>query len=130
MVTLKYLILTIIGFFCLNSVKAQASGCLKFKQGKFKMIYNEKLLIIKRDATHQYEYYNNSNVPISYKIKWIGNCSYILKPDANNFKRFPNTPKNAFITVNIISYNKNTYKIKAISNFSPLVLESEITKIN
>ncbi|CAH0229492.1 hypothetical protein SRABI27_02437 [Pedobacter sp. Bi27] len=94
------------------------------------MIYNEKLLIIKRDATHQYEYYDNSTVPISYKIKWISNCSYILKPDANNFKRFPNTPKNALITVNIISYSRDTYKIKAISNFSPLALESEITKIN
>jgi len=128
-VILKHFILTIVGFFFFNSVKAQTSDCLKFKQGKFKMIYNGKLLIIKRDATHQYEYYDGSTVPNSYSIEWISNCSYTLKPDANNFKRFPNTPKNALITVNIISYSGNAYKISATSNFSSLILKSEITKI-
>jgi len=128
-VTLKYFVFTIIGFLFFNSIKAQTSDCLKFKQGKFKMMYNGKLLIIKRDATHQYEYYSNSTLPTSYNIKWISNCSYTLKPDANNFKRFPNTPQNAIITVKIISYSGNAYKIRATSNFSPLVLKGEITKI-
>ncbi len=94
------------------------------------MIYNGKLLIIKRNANHQYEYYDNATVPTSYNIKWISNCSYTLKPETNNFKKFPNTPQNALITVNIISYSGNTYKIKATSNFSPMILKSEITKIN
>lgn len=128
--TLKYLVLTIIGLSFFNSVKAQISDCLKFKHGKFNMVYNGKLLVIKRDATHQYEYYDGSTVPNSYSIQWISNCSYTLKPDADNYKRFPNTPKNALITVNIISYSRNTYKIKATSNFSSQVLKSEITKIN
>ena len=70
------------------------------------MVWKTGELTIKRNATHQYEYYDNSTDPISYKIKWNTDCSYTLKPEVNNFKRFPNIPKNASITVNIISYNK------------------------
>ncbi|MBC6112954.1 hypothetical protein ACFOG5_09910 [Pedobacter fastidiosus] len=111
------------------TAKAQSSDCLRFRIGKFKMIYQGKSLIINRDANHQYEYYDDNKLPIEYKIKWISNCSYTLQPD-KTILRFSNISKSALITVKIISYSGNTYKIKATSNFNKQVLESEITKIN
>jgi hypothetical protein len=105
-----------------------SNECKKFHEGTFKMMFEGKLIIIKRNANKQFEYYDNSKTPASFYIKWLDDCSYTLRPDVSHFKKYPQTPKNALVTVKIVSSSPNSYHIKATSNFSSLVLD-EVSKI-
>lgn len=103
--------------------------CKKFHEGTFKMAAGEKSVVIKRYAGKQLEYFDDAELPMSFDVTWIDDCSYTLRPDSLTLIKNPEIPKNSILTVKILRSSKNSYQIEARSNFSSTVLRDEVYKI-
>ena len=112
-----------------NSALGQKLDCEHFKNGIFKMTDKGNTTIITRSGAKQTEVLNGSNKPTSYKVKWLNECTYVLIPNQDVFDKYPELPKNALLTVRIISTTDSTYTQTSSSNFSDLVFTSRVTKI-
>jgi len=96
---------------------AQAINCKKFKNGTFKMTYQGKSGIIKRNGNTQDEYFDGSKIPtMSFTVKWLDECTYTLDPTAATRKRNPAIPKDGIMTVKITKTTANSYFCAASFN--------------
>jgi hypothetical protein len=119
-----------IGIFSLNAT-AQNVNCKKFRNGTFKMDYNGKKGIVKRNGDVQEEFLNGSGTPtFSFKVKWLNDCTYTLDPTATTRKDHPDIPKDATMTVHITKTTANSYSYTARYAFDKKnVYESELILI-
>lgn len=101
--------------------------CQKFRNGKFKMIFNGHTTIITRSGNIQIE--RREGVENTLNVKWADDCTYILTPTKEMLKKSPETPKDAFVKVEITKVNKDSYVQSSTSNFSDKVLTAEIFRI-
>jgi hypothetical protein len=125
----KSLLLIPICTLSLFMVIAQSMDCTKFRNGTFKMVNDGTTTIIERNGNKQLEFYNGSKAPTSLIVNWVDDCTYTLKPTEETLKKLPGIPKEALLTVKIIKVSNNTYIQTSTSNFSELVLTSEVIKI-
>jgi len=107
---------------------AQSTNCKKFKNGTFKMTYQGKSGIIKRNGNIQDEYFDGSKIPtMSFTVKWLNDCTYTLDPTAATRKKNPAIPKDGIMTVKITKTTANSYFCAASFNFEKnKIYESEM----
>jgi hypothetical protein len=108
---------------------SQEVDCKNFRNGTFKLVNEGLITIIKRSGTHQTEIFNNSKIPTEYFVEWIDDCTYTLKPKEATFKKYPDIPKGAQLTVKIFRTTKNSYVQTSTSNFNEMSVTSEVIKI-
>ncbi|MES2730369.1 MAG: hypothetical protein V4714_01430 [Bacteroidota bacterium] len=126
---MKHLFLLIIISFATLNTFAQDLSCKKFRNGTFKLMNENRITIIKRAGSEQLEYFNGSKTPTSYSVSWLDDCTYVLRPKAEVFKKYPGMPKDAALTVKIIKTTANSYTQTTTSNFSDNVLTGEVIRI-
>lgn len=114
---------------CAIKTYAQSIDCKTFKNGKFKIETQGHITIIERSGSNQLEFFDGAKVPTSFTVNWVDNCTYTLTPHADVFKKYPNTPKNAMLTVKITKTTNNSYTQTSTANFSKGSFTSEVTKI-
>lgn len=129
MSNLKTLIPTFAFLILFNYASAQSANCRKMREGVFKMVTQGIPTIIKRYKDYQLEYFNNSNKPVSFKVQWIDDCTYTLKPNASAFLKYPQIPKNALLTVKITKTYEKGYTMKTTANFNDKTMVGEVTKV-
>jgi hypothetical protein len=86
-----------------NIILGQKLDCKHLKNGTFKLIDGGNTTIITRLGATQTEVYKGSNKPTSFKVKWLNECAYVLIPNQDVFDEYPEMPRNALLTVRIIS---------------------------
>ncbi|MGF7079478.1 hypothetical protein ABIB50_001821 [Mucilaginibacter sp. UYCu711] len=110
-------------------VQAQSVNCKNFKIGTFKLIDKNHTTIIKRFGTTQKEYFDGAKIPTTYHVKWSDDCTYILIPSSDFFKKYPDTPKDARLTVHITKITNNRCTIVSSANFVAQVVTNELMKV-
>jgi hypothetical protein len=110
-------------------VQAQSVNCNNFKTGSFKLIDGTHTTIIERFGTTQKEYFDGAKNPTTYQVKWIDDCTYILIPSSDFFKKYPDTPKDARLTVHITKTTNNRCTIVSSANFVAQVVTNELIKV-
>ena len=103
------------------------SDCQKFRNGKFKMIFDGHTTIITRSGNTQIE--RREGVESTLNVKWANDCTYILTPTKETLKKLPEIPKDAFVKVEIRKVNEDSYVQSSTSSFSDKVLSAEIFRI-
>ncbi len=126
------LLLTVLTIIILSAsgLKAQSTNCEKFKNGTFRLTFDGQISVIKRAGVNQLEFLNGETTPMTFAVNWIDGCTYTLKPKADFFKKFPDVPKDALLTVKIIATTENSYTQTSTSNFSEQVLTCEMVKMD
>ena len=109
--------------------KAQTLDCKRFKNGVFKISYNGNTDIVTRRGDMQTEVHNNTDTA-TFKVKWLGPCCYTLQPTQATFKKQPNLPKNATLTINITNTTANSYTMSISSNFFNGTQTCEMQKVD
>ncbi len=66
---------------------------------------------------------------MTFEVKWLDDCSYTLKPIEEWFTKHPQAPKNALVTVKVLSTSSNSYTQISSSNFASQTTTSEMIKI-
>jgi len=118
---------------CISTITyGQEMDCKKFKNGKFKIIDSEVgNSIIDRKGSKQIEYGERSKLKLEFRIKWLNDCSYTLE-----LKKVIENPKNIrlpegmILTIEILEIKENSYVQKTSSNFSDMVLKTELFAID
>jgi len=109
---------------------AQQPACKTVHTGTFQMKGSDGVTTrITRKGNQQTELMGNSTQQTDYTVEWLDDCTYVLIPGASVFAKYPETPKDARLTVRIIRVGKEGYSIEATSNFSNAVMRSEVTKV-
>ncbi|ARS40240.1 hypothetical protein CA265_11490 [Sphingobacteriaceae bacterium GW460-11-11-14-LB5] len=129
MLNSKTLIPSFVFLILFNFASAQSVNCRKMREGVFKMVTRGIPTTIKRYKNYQLEYFNNATKPITFKIQWIDDCTYTLKPDASAFLKYPQIPRNALITVRITKTYENGYTMKTTANFNNKTMVGEVIKV-
>jgi hypothetical protein len=124
-----YFSFTLIFLLITFKINAQSLNCENFKNGTFKIIDQGRTTIVKRSGSSQLEYFNGSRVPTHYTVRWVDDCTYILTPLEDVFKKYKNTPKNAILTNKITRTTKNSYTLISTFNFSTKIFTCEVFKI-
>lgn len=112
----------------LYSVSATSqSDCARFKNGFFKYeIKKYGTGYVRRLGDIQYEVLEGKTDTSSYHVKWIGDCTYTLRPTEKTFKKFNFLPHDAVLTVEIVETSKNSYTQTSSSNFAEGFITSEM----
>ena len=109
----------------------QENECIRFKNGKYKILDNRTgEFIIERKGSKQVEYGGESKLKLEFKVTWLNECIYTL--ELEKILENPNKmeiPKGMILTVEIIETKDKSYIQKSRSNLYDLVLESELIKI-
>lgn len=126
-----YLSISLIITALLTNACNQSPACSEFKNGTFKMIGKEgRVTIVKRYGASQKEYYDGSTIPTTFAVKWVNDCTYKLTPNADVFKKYPQTPRNAVLTVQIVKTKDKTCTVVTKFNFFPDTLIYQLLKID
>jgi Tfp pilus assembly protein PilF len=104
--------------------------CTSFKTGKFKINDEETgITLIERTTDFQIEENSKFGYRIKFKITWLSNCTYQLKPieDLANpdNKKLPSS----IVTCSITEKTKNGYIQVSSSDVSPLKISSELIRV-
>jgi hypothetical protein len=129
MSNLRTLIVSFVFLLLFNYASAQSVNCKRMREGIFKMVTQGIPITIKRYKDYQLEYFNNSTKPISFKVQWIDDCTYTLKPDVSAFLKYPQIPKNALMTVKIIKVSQDSYTMRTTANFNDKIMVGEVIKV-
>ncbi len=89
-----------------------------------------RVTIIKRYGATQKEYYDGSTTPTTFAVKWVDDCTYKLTPNADVFKKHPETPRDAVLTVQIVKTENKTCTIVSKFNFFPDTVMYQLVKID
>lgn len=79
-----FLIVGIILISC-SQKKQSDTSCLQFMYGTYKVVFDEENpieTVITRKDSIQYEYYQNDT--FIYDVKWIDDCTYLLKEQVDS----------------------------------------------
>lgn len=130
-IELRYLVFVFFCF-CILSGFSQQLNCTSYKNGKFYIEDAEVgRSIIERKGSVQYEYTGEGATKLKFKVKWINECSYTLTlvsvEENGAKKRVKDTP---IVTVQIIETTENSCTISVSSEQSPVVLQTEMIRIN
>lgn len=100
---------------------SQDDGCLKFKNGTFKVTDPEtkKVCIITRKGDTQTERMEDSDQTYDFKITWVDNCKYTVKPTATTIERNRDVLKAGMLTVEIIKTTDSSYTQKVQVETNP-----------
>jgi hypothetical protein len=103
--------------------------CRPLRTGTFKTTIKGKTTVMERTATTESDYLDGAVVPVIYKIKWTGDCSYTLTPTPQTLKLHPEIRKDAVFTVE--TYLKNTYSYTQVlsANYSKAKTNIEVYKV-
>jgi hypothetical protein len=119
-----------ISFLSTGLAHSQTTKCNGFKNGTFKLIDNGHSTIIKRSGAEQSEFFDGAKNPTTYKVNWINDCTYVLTPNQDVFDKYPAMPKNAQLTVRIISTTDSSYTQVSASNFFDRTFTATVIKTN
>lgn len=126
---MKKIILSI-SIYASYSLHSQNLTCNDFKNGKFELINKEiGNSIIIRKGNKQQEKMLNEKRFTTYRVQWIDDCTYMLTLTRKTKRKYPELPKNACLTVKIISTSKNSYIQTSTSNFSDMELTNEMIRL-
>lgn len=103
--------------------------CDQLHLGKFKTISGGKNVFITRTSTTETDQLEGDGNPTVYKIKWKGQCEFVLTPTPETFRKHPEIPRGAVLTVNIYSRNTDSWTETFTTNYSKGMVNVDIYKI-
>ena len=105
---------------------AQTINCKKYHNGTFKAVYFGKTIIIKRYGDTQTEYVSNEKYPVIYKVRWLSDCKYTLKPTPQTIKLHPDIKKGTVLTVEMVQQNTNSFTKIVSANYANAKVNLEL----
>jgi hypothetical protein len=115
----------------LDKINGQTLNCEKFINGTFKIPADSITpeTTIDRNGNLQKETIDKVEGYSEFIVKWIDKCTYTLTPTKKTFKKYPELPKNAFLTVQIIEVKENSYVQTSTFNFTDMKVTSEVFRV-
>ena len=128
---MKYFLFARVLCLCSCIPWSKPANCANFKNGKFKTKVFGSNYFIERSGNMQKEYsiHGKDTALSTLAVKWLDDCTYTLTPDEETRIR-TKLPKNALITVHIISTTSNSYEQTGTANFSDKIYAYHFFKIN
>lgn len=130
-VSKKLILIPLLFLTSIITVFAQDMDCKKFRDGTFiipKTDTSPKSTLI-RKGNIQIETLEGDDKALEFIVKWIDDCTYTLTPTKESQKYFPDLPKDAVLTVQIIETKENSYVQVSRMNFIDFELTAEIFKV-
>lgn len=114
----------------LRKVEKTPPDCLRFHTGKFKILDSDGKVstIIERTKDHQIETNSRNNTQTNMAVKWLDNCTYVLKyiestdPEMDEY-----TGKE--LRIKIMETTNNSFKFKATMEGVDYIMIEEMVKI-
>jgi hypothetical protein len=113
------------------SASAQTPSCWDFRNGTFIIVDAESgNSIIERKGRKQTEYGEGSRLRLTFRVKWINDCTYTLNlkkviENPNNI----NLPEGLVVTVEILETKQHSYIQRSTSNLFDKVVVSELQRM-
>jgi hypothetical protein len=126
-------LLCFIGFiFFVLYAYAKNPDCKKFRNGKFKIVDSElgMTFFIVREGKRQTEIMEGEKDSSVFVVKWVDDCSYTLTPTKETYKKYPELPEHAVLTVKITETTDSSYTQTSSASFADLVQTSEVIKLH
>lgn len=112
-----------------TAVYAQTLNCKQYRNGTFKVTQYKKTTLMKRLGATETDYLPGSKVPYIYRVKWLNDCTYTLKPTKETLKQHPELKKNILLTFEIAVQNTNSFTEIVSANYTRAKTNIEVTKI-
>jgi hypothetical protein len=111
---------------------AENPDCKKFRDGKFKMVDSKAgvTFFLTREGTRQTELMEGSKDTSVFVVTWTDDCTYTLTPTKETFKKYPDLPANAVLTIRITETTDSSYFQTSMASFSEMVQYSEVIKLH
>ncbi len=113
-----------------SSLFSQELECAKFRNGTFRLETEDiGNFIVIRNGNKQKEKHENASKFKTFIITWIDNCTYTIEMTPKTRRMNRDLPDNALMTVHIIKTTENSYIQTTTSNFTDMILTSELFRI-
>lgn len=124
-------LLLLFSFITIQFTFSQTLDCSRFKDGTFQIKGNNTTptTTLQRIGNKQLEWAEGDDNKMEFDVEWLSSCSYVLSPSDKTSKEIPGLTQNMKIKVQILEIKTHSYIQESSSNFSEMVLKSEVHEL-